>query len=68
MYENVKFSQSVFEQLCEELDASGEWQNLADLLELTHFVDETERFQSEPTKTLLMLALVSVCTDFCGNL
>lgn len=60
MYENVKdFSPSVLQQLCEDLDSSGAWQNLLDLLDLKHFLDETVLFQNEPTKTLLRLALVS---------
>lgn len=57
-YDSVKdFTPSVLEKLCRELDESGQWKNLAELLDLKQFED-TDFFQKEPTKNLLQLAVV----------
>lgn len=64
-YENVKdFSTINLKQLCNELDRSEGWKNLADLLDLRHFLEETVLFEKEPTKALLRLALVSKIKKF----
>lgn len=54
----TEFTAFALEELCKELDGSRGWQNLADLLDLGHFA-ETKLFETEPTKNLLKLALVS---------
>lgn len=60
LYEKAKELSPDWEELCQELDGSGGWQYLAELLDFKHFLDETVIFRNEPSKTLLRLALVSL--------
>lgn len=60
MYKGVNnFTPKCLDSLCEILDASGSWGNLAELLDVKHLLRSTDLFERRPTRTLLELAIVS---------
>lgn len=60
LYANrTTFIPEYLDQLCNELDSTGGWEDLVELLDLGVLLRGTELFEKHPTKTLLNLVMVT---------